>query len=248
MKNKEKWQPSKYVYKDGKLIVSRDTREVNVASRLLGDLIAGFYDKSLQQHAKGNMLDLGCGKVPLYHAYRKYVTDNICVDWENTQHKNEYLDFECDLTKTLPFKDEEFDTIILSDVLEHIPNPEDLWKEMSRILAINGKIIANVPFYYWIHEKPYDYHRYTEFALRRLVEGSGLKVIHLEPVGGIPEILADILAKYSYNAIPHIGKKLAVFIQYSTECFVRTTKGKRISEKTSKTFPYIYSLIAEKTK
>ena len=30
----------------------------------------------------------------------------------------------------LPFDDAEFDTIILSDVLEHIPSPEKLWGEM----------------------------------------------------------------------------------------------------------------------
>ena len=62
-------------------------------------------------------MDLGCGKVPLYIAYRDLVSDIICVDWENTQHENEYLDLEYDITKVLPFVNEEFDTIILSDDL-----------------------------------------------------------------------------------------------------------------------------------
>ena len=141
MKNQDIWQPSKYVYRKRKLVSSRDRKEVSVGSRLMADLIAGFYDKNLHQYARGKLLDLGCGKVPLFIAYREYVTDNICVDWENTTHKAEYLDFEFDLTKVLPFVDEEFDTIILSDVLEHIPQPEHLWKEMARILSIDGKII-----------------------------------------------------------------------------------------------------------
>ena len=148
MRNRDKWRPSKYIYQNGKLIASRDPKEVGVGSRLIVDLIAEIYDNNLRQHARGKLLDLGCGKVPLFSAYKDYVTDNICVDWENTLHKNEYLDSECDLTKTLPFKDGEFDTIILSDVLEHIPQPEHLWKEMSRSLSIGGKIIINVPFYY----------------------------------------------------------------------------------------------------
>ena len=152
MKNCDKWLPSKYVRRNGKLIASRDDREVGVGSRLIADLIAEYYDRLLRIHARGRLLDLGCGKVPLYAAYKDYVTDVICVDWENTSHKNEYLDFECNINDALPFDDEEFNTIILSDVLEHIFRPEDLWKEMHRVLAKNGKLILNVPFYYWIHE------------------------------------------------------------------------------------------------
>jgi len=245
MKNKDKWKPSKYVYRKGKLIASRDRKEVGIASRLVADLVAGFYDKSLKQHAKGKLLDLGCGKVPLYHAYREYITDNTCIDWMNTAHGNQYLDFECDLAKALPFEDGEFDTIILSDVLEHIPNPEHLWKEMSRILSVGGKIILNVPFYYWLHEQPYDYYRYTEFALRRFVENSGLRLIQLEPIGGAPEVLADILAKHAMF-IPRLGKNLAAMIQYVTELLAKTAKGKRVSARTSKAFPCVYSLVAEK--
>jgi len=247
MKNRDKWQPSKFIYIKGRLVASKNTKELSVGSRLIANIIAGLYDKSLKQYAKGNLLDLGCGKVPLYHAYREYVTDNITVDWENTLYENEYLDFECDITKVLPFEGEEFDTIILSDVLEHIPEPENLWKEMSRILSIGGKIIMNVPFYYFLHGKPHDFYRYTEFALRRFVENSGLRLIQLEPIGGTPEILADIFAKH-FSVIPLLGKGIAIAIQYITGLFVKTTLGKRISEKTSHSFPYGYFLIAEKVK
>lgn len=245
MKNRSIWEPSKYVYKKGKLIASRDREEVGVGSRLAADLIAAFYDKSLPIHAKGKLLDLGCGKVPLFMAYENYVLDNICVDWENTPHKNEYLDLECDLTKNLPFDNEEFDTIILSDVLEHIPNPEHLWKEMSRILSVDGKLLMNVPFFYSLHEQPFDYYRYTEFVLQRFVESSGLSLIQLEPMGGSPEIFTDIIAKH-IKFIPKIGKYLAIIVQYTTLTFLKTSLGKRLSDKTSQAFPFGYFLIAEK--
>lgn len=245
MKNSDKWQPSKYIYKKGKLIASRDRKEVGIASRLVADTVARLYDKYLRQHASGKLLDLGCGKVPLYNAYKDYITNNICVDWENTLHKNDYLDFECDLTKDLPFENSEFDTIILSDVLEHIPQPENLWKEMARILAVNGKLIVNVPFYYCIHEQPHDYYRYTEFALRRFIDNSGLTLVQLERIGGSPEILADFLAK-QVQSIPLIGVRLAILIQYLTGAFVKTAFGKRISENRSEVFPLGYFLVAEK--
>lgn len=247
MKNRDKWQPSKYVYDKGRLVASRDRKEVGVGSRLITDLIAGLYDKHLRQYAKGKLLDLGCGKVPLFSAYRDFVTDNICVDWENTKHKDVYHDMECDLAKALPFEDEEFDTIILSDVLEHIFQPERLWKEMRRVLSKNGIVIMNVPFFYCLHERPHDYYRYTEFALRLFVENSGLRLVKLEPIGGTPEILADIFAKH-VQFIPFIGSGLAIAIQYITILFVKTNLGKKISERTAQAFPLGYFLIAEKTK
>ena len=245
MRNREKWKPSKYIYKKGKLIASRDPKEVGIGSRLNADLVADFYGSNLRQHAKGQLLDLGCGKVPLYAAYREFVTDNICADWSDTFHKNEHLDYEIDLTKSLPFSDSEFDTIILSDVLEHIPVPEQLWKEMARILSRNGKIIMNVPFYYWLHEQPHDYYRYTEFALRRFVEMSGLRLIQLAPIGGAPEIMADIFAK-NILQLPMLGHSLAVVTQWFTLRLLRTKFGKKVSEATSGSFPLGYFLIAEK--
>lgn len=246
MKNRDNWQPSKYVYQKGRLIASRDPAEVGVSSRLITDLIAEVYDINLPQHVKGKLLDLGCGKVPLYMAYKDHVTDNIAVDWGDSLHRNEYLDFECDLTNSLPFNDGEFDTIVMSDVLEHIPEPEILWREISRILAMNGKVIMNVPFYYWLHEQPHDYYRYTEFALRRFVKVSELRLLQLNSIGGAPEILADIFAK-TIIRVPKVGRALAVFSQWITAYFIRTKYGAKVSQATRQSFPLGYFLIAEKS-
>lgn len=247
MKNINEWQPSKYVYRKGYLIASRDPKEVNIGSRLITEIIAEIYNNILQTHAKGKLLDLGCGRVPLYSAYKNYITDNTCVDWHNTFHKNCHLDFECDITKKLPFEENYFDTIILSDVLEHIPQPECLWVEMSRILAKNGKIIVNVPFYYWLHEQPHDYYRYTEFALRRFVETCGLRLVQIFAIGGVPEIMTDIFAK-NICQIPMIGNSLAIFSQWITLSFIKTNLGEKVSTATGKDFPLGYFLIAEKVK
>jgi SAM-dependent methyltransferase len=108
------------------------------------------------------LLDLGCGKVPFYARYREYVSETVCVDWSNSLHGNGHVDAECDLTQELPFADASFDTILLSDVLEHIPAPERLWREMARLLKPGGELLSSVPFFYWLHEEPYDYYRYTK--------------------------------------------------------------------------------------
>lgn len=219
--------------------------EVGLGSRLIADITASYYEIYIRKYAKGKLIDIGCGKVPFYEAYKDYITDNICVDWENTSHKNDYLDYECDLTKKLPFDEGEFDTILVSDVLEHLSQPEFLWEEIARLLTTGGKILMSVPFYYCIHEAPHDYYRYTEYALHRFAASVGCEIIFISPLGGIPEIIADILAK-QFQSIPILGKILATGIQHFTYAFVRTRFGKKMSEKTSIKFPIGYFLVAEK--
>jgi len=245
MKNKDKWVPNKYVYKKGKLSASRDTREVGVASRLITDIIATLYDTYIPLYAKGNLIDLGCGNVPLYEVYRQYTTDNVCVDWENSLHPGMYVDYECDLASELPFRDGEFDTLILSDVLEHILKPDTLWKEISRILSPGGIAFVNTPFFYCLHEIPNDYFRYTEFVLKHFAETNGFKILILRSIGGTPEILGDIFAKHFIH-IPMIGRFLAIGVQEITKAFIRTSLGKRLSEKTGRIFPLGYFLVMEK--
>jgi SAM-dependent methyltransferase len=212
---------------------------------MIVDVIAGCYDENLKLHVKGRLLDLGCGKIPLFDAYRPYITDSVCIDWENTEHKNDHLDFEADLTKELSFSDGEFDTIVLSDVLEHIPEPQQLCQEMARVLSPNGKLLMNVPFYYWLHERPHDYYRYTEFALRRLMERSGMQVLQLQAIGGAPEIMTDILAK-NVVRVPLAGNAIAMLSQWATSAFVHTSMGRRLSDATSAVFPLGYFLVAAK--
>jgi len=245
MRNRDTWRPSKYVRQNGRLMASRDPKEVGLGSRLITDLVAGCYDANLKLHAKGRLLDLGCGKVPLFDAYRNYVTDNICIDWENTLHKNDHLDFEADLTKELPFSDGEFDTIILSDVLEHIPEPERLCREMARMLSPKGKLLMSVPFYYWLHEQPHDYYRYTEFALRRFMDRSGMQTLQLQAIGGAPEIVIDIFAK-NVMRVPVAGAPVAMLSQWVISAFIHTSVGRRISEATAHDFPFEYFLVAVK--
>ena len=245
MKHREQWKPGKFVYRRGRLAASRDTTEVSVVSRLVTDLIAGRYHASLGKYASGRLLDLGCGKVPLYGAYKNLVTDNTCVDWGNSLHDNPFLDQQCDLTQPLPFSDGEYNTVILSDVLEHIPEPGHLMGEIARVLASGGTLIMNVPFMYWLHEEPYDYYRYTSFTLRRLAESAGLEVKELEPIGGALCVFTDIYAK-NIIRLPMIGRALAVLAQWSTGAVIRTWYGRKLFNATAKKFPLGYFMVAVK--
>lgn len=245
MKNVDVWHPSKFVRRNGVLRASYDSSELTPSSRFVADIVAGYYDHYLKIYASGDLIDLGCGKVPLYESYKDHVATNLCVDWENTLNKNPYIDLHCDLNNPLPFPDQKFDTILLSDVLEHVAVPETLWREMSRILRPGGKLILNVPFFYKLHEVPHDYYRYTEFALTRFAEINGLKIVLMTPMGGIPEIITDLTAKLVTD-IPLIGRTFTRIVQWFGKIFIRTPIGKMLSKKTSRLFPLGYFMVLEK--
>lgn len=245
MQNIQLWQPSKFVWKGDRLIASRDPLQVSISSRLIGDCIASFYEKAIPTHTSGHLVDLGCGKVPLYHVYKNYCTEITCIDWANTLHPNPHLDISQDLNLPIQLNNEIADTVILSDVLEHIEQPQLLLNEISRILKPNGKLLMNVPFLYWLHETPHDYHRYTNFALEKMLQKAGLKIELLEPYGGTPEVLTDMTAKLLVQK-GRIGKMLANAIQQITSKFITTSFGKKISKKSAQNFPAGYVIIAQK--
>lgn len=245
MQHKQLWQPTKFVLKKGILRASRNEQDVSIASRVMVDRIGEFYATALPKYANGILLDLGCGNVPLYEFYKPLITENTCVDWGNTLHKNSFLDVEADLNQLLPLTDNTYDTVILSDVLEHIRRPEQLIQEICRVMKPGGNLILNVPFYYSIHEAPFDYFRYTEYALKSMTEENGFEVASIQPLGGVPEILADVIAKY-FVGFPVIGKSISKFVQWKVNFLYKTNFGKRISEKTSKQFPFAYGMVVKK--
>jgi SAM-dependent methyltransferase len=241
MRNISAWKPTKFEFVRGRLRGSRDAREVGVGSRLMTDLVAAQYQAHLGRAAGGRLLDLGCGKVPLYALYAPLVSQVTCVDWAPGEH----IDECCDLAQPLPFASASFDTIVLSDVLEHVPEPDLLWREMTRTLAPGGHVIMNVPFYYSVHAHPHDYYRYTNFALERFVRNNGLELVCLTAFGGLPEIVADLFAK-AFSKVPWVGPPVAMCVQWAVGAFCRTPPGARISRVSSRHFPLGYFMIARR--
>lgn len=68
----------------------------------------------------------------------------------------------------LPFKGETFDAVILEAVLEHVRDPRMVVSEIHRVLRLNGRIYAGVPFIQGYHASPEDYQRYTVWGLENL--------------------------------------------------------------------------------
>ncbi len=243
MRNADLWKPSKFVACRGRLGASRDPREVSPGSRLFTGMIAACYERCLPSFARGRTADLGCGKAPLAGLCRPLVSDYICVDWARTIHGRDFLDLECDLSRKLPFRDGSLDTVILSDVMEHIPEPGLLWSELYRILSPGGTTVMDTPFLYRLHEEPHDYYRYTEYALKRLASVAGFEILRFESIGGSPEVLADLLAK-NLMCIRGVGPLIAGLLQSAASLLGRMRFVRRISESTERAFPLGYFMVA----
>ncbi|QQS34653.1 MAG: class I SAM-dependent methyltransferase [Ignavibacteriales bacterium] len=241
MLNQNKWQPSKYVKVNGVFGVTNDETKVGLGYRFIGNIQAKHYSELIQKYAGGNLLDLGCGNVSLYEMYREKVDSIYCADWPNSFHDTPFQDFQLNLNNTFPIKNETFDTIILTDVMEHVANPTNLWKEMARVLRPNGKIIVGVPFFHIIHEEPYDYFRYTEYRLRLYCSENNLKILELYPYGGSLEILLDITAKH-FSRIKIFSKIHYIFANLIINSFL----GKKIFQLTALKYPLGYCMVIEK--
>jgi SAM-dependent methyltransferase len=197
MKNIDSWKPTKFEIKNGKLKSTFNSQIVGHGSRLTAQLVADEYTQFIPKYCHGRLVDVGCGQLPFYGFYRDYVQDVTAVDWFNSVNMNEHIDVFADLNKPpVPgLENDSFDCAILSDVLEHIFEPRLLIGEIARILKPGGCLLMNVPFYYYIHEMPYDFHRYTEFALQRYFEEGGFDIVHLQRIGGVGACLISLTSK-----------------------------------------------------
>jgi len=98
----------------------------------------------------------------------------------------------------IPLADCSVDCAMATEVLEHCPYPDKTLTELCRVLKPEGTLLITVPFIWMLHEVPYDEHRYTPFALKRLVEASGFKIIELTALGGWNASLAQFIANWLY--------------------------------------------------
>jgi SAM-dependent methyltransferase len=85
----------------------------------------------------------------------------------------------------LPFGAETFDSVLSTEVLEHVPEPKMILSEAARVLKSGGYLVLSTPQTWGLHEIPYDFYRYTPYGLRYLAEATGFRVITVWPTCGM---------------------------------------------------------------
>ena len=69
--------------------------------------------------------------------------------------------------------------------MEHIYKPDNLLSEVKRVVSSNGTLLITTPFFWPVHESPYDYNRYTKYSMHKLLEESGFNFVKSEETGNI---------------------------------------------------------------
>lgn len=161
--------------------------------------IENFIEKIAGKIKKGSkILDAGAGPCP-YKDFFKH------CDYEATDFMDKYkiLNFVCQLDN-IPKKENTYDFILCTEVLEHVEYPQKVVNEFYRVLKKNGRLFLTVPQGWMIHQEPYNFYYFTKYGLISLLKNAGFKEINIKPKGGYFWFLADAIR---FNGIAQQYKK-----------------------------------------
>lgn len=172
---------------------------MNASRRMIGSYTRDIIRESAS-HIRGETLDLGAGTAKYKEEILRHASRYVSTDYVAGTN----IDIVCD-AHVLPFADGSFDTIICTQVLEHVARPWIVLQEMARILRVGGRCIITVPFMMPSHSDPYDFFRYTPDGAASLCEQAGLLVVDKAKYGGKWVVLAETF-KFAF-CNPYVHKK-----------------------------------------
>lgn len=155
--------------------------------------------KNNSKYINGKLLDFGCGNKPYESLFN--VTEYVGLDIGESGFPDEKSAEVFYDGQTIPFGDNTFDSILASEVIEHVFNPDQVFLELNRVLKKDGKILITVPFAWFEHEIPYDFARYSSFGLMHILEKNDFKVIKTEKTTNYLETVIQLFIAYIFNIV-----------------------------------------------
>ncbi|WP_299385024.1 class I SAM-dependent methyltransferase [uncultured Lacinutrix sp.] len=136
---------------------------------------------AINNYSKGKVLDVGCGNKPYLSLFDNKSTQYIGCDI--IQSSNNSVDLVCPATN-IPLKDNSFDTIFCTQVIEHVEDHDKILSEIYRLLKPNGHVILSGPLYWHLHEEPYDFFRFTKYGFKYIFEKQNFEIKETLANGG----------------------------------------------------------------
>lgn len=166
--------------------------EYNFLVNTIHDQALSFYSK---KYFKGDLLDIGCGTKPYMSMLSPFVDKHIGLDHKDTPHNKNSIDI-FGSAYDIPVKDNSFDSVLCSAVLEHLEEPSKAIQECNRVLKKDGIAIYSIPFIWHEHEAPRDFFRYSQFGIKHLFEKNGFKILELKPLSGFIVTFTQLFVYY----------------------------------------------------
>ena len=137
-------------------------------------------------HARGVLLDVGCGDKPFARWFEGHVTRYLGTDLASSPYLGDGGPEVFARGERLPFRDGSVDTVLGLSMLDHFPEPGPLLVEAHRVLRPGGVLILEFPQMVPLHDEPYDYLRYTRCGAAWHLERAGFELLDMIPFGGLP--------------------------------------------------------------
>ncbi len=142
----------------------------------------------LTKYVSGNTIDFGAGSAKYKNIIQPHTNAYTTFDMMAGEH----IDVVGDALNP-PFLDETFDTIISTQMLEHVEKPWVVVHHMRRILKPGGTCIVTAPFLVPYHADPYDFFRYTTSGMKSLFINEGFSIIACEGYGNTFGVLSEMI-------------------------------------------------------
>lgn len=138
------------------------------------------------------MLDVGAGGGHYrgHFAAQRYVA--VDRGYEHAGHAG--LDVAGDI-RCLPFADGAIAAAMCVEVIEHVFETREFLAELNRVLAPGARLLLTSPLCYGEHMQPWDFHRFTRYALARVLTEAGFEVESLAARGGFFTLAAYLVAR-----------------------------------------------------
>jgi 2-polyprenyl-3-methyl-5-hydroxy-6-metoxy-1,4-benzoquinol methylase len=169
----------------------------------------------LDELPPGRVLDVGCGDGTFLNRIRKTGWSVEGFDFDEkvlTSAKAKYgLDLKHGDIKSLGFQKESFDAITLNHVIEHVPDPLEMFAECRSLLKPGGRLVMTTPNTaslghktfqrHWRGlEPPRHLHLFSARTLKVCAVRSGLEVIRASTTAAHADIVGG--ASYSIRESP----------------------------------------------
>jgi SAM-dependent methyltransferase len=137
------------------------------------------------------LLDVGAGDGPYRELFDHLRYES--TDWEHSVHPGARQVDYVGPAHDLPIPDAEYDAVLCTQVLEHVPNPDAVIAELYRVLRPGGRLYLTVPLAWELHEMPFDFYRYTPHGLATILGGAGFVKLDIRPRNDCFTTLAQLL-------------------------------------------------------
>lgn len=145
----------------------------------------------------GDVLDIG-GKKTNKRGYFSPPYDK-CKSWKYLNNDNTVSPDYLASADAMPLADRSFDMVLMTEVIEHLREPEKAISEAYRVLRKNGLFIASAPFLYPIHADPDDFQRWLPSKYNQILKEVGFSSISILPMGGFCAVVHDLIKTIENN-------------------------------------------------